>query len=279
MIVFVVDAGNRDEFGARFGLTFPALRDRFRVVDYGALADVDPLLWATYVFFDLRRSPPARVQLAAELESMIRAAGAPVFNAPSSLVATAGDEKSDPAGPLALRAETPDSIAETTSLDSMEACRDLWAEWVLDGTEPSLIQVLRGPAEPNGDGRFRMGGFLWVGQTLAPLPTMASKEWPVRVENATLEAPFGASVYEIVGERQPLPESTIARVEFEIELGQPRRLRVDDGAACLLRPPRFDDIVREQVEARLIELDSPNRPESPIPICWRPRIRPMSPSS
>lgn len=255
MIVFLVDSANQDEFGARFSAAFPNVRGAFKVVDYPSLATVDSLPKAVYVFLDLWHSSDGRRRLASELGGRLQVAGCPVLGDLGDELTPA--EKPVPLTqlPAVLRAEAPDGIAESPLLETEDDLRDTWCDWVLQGTDPSVINVWPSPPKPDSDGLFRRYGFLKIGTEWLPIPTAASRSWPIADSHMTKEKPATIPV----AIRQVDDKPALERVEYWLENGHPRLWRRDDSAACLFRRPIDEDAHRlagEQLRSLADAMDS-----------------------
>lgn len=264
MIVFLVDGENHEEFAPRFAQTFPRLHDRFKVTDYAALAGLDSLPLATYVFFDLYHAPPGRQKLAGELSKLLQDRGAHVLG-------SFEEDHRRPNGtetPFVLRAETPDSIAESHRIEFKEDGEDTYCDWILQGTSPEVIRSWPCPLQVDSDGNFRCFSFLRVSNDLLPLPTAISRDWPIVAESARLEPGPIKAPLELT---ENFGSPRIERIEYWLEDGQVRWWRIEDSAACLFRFPLLPDSTRQEAERRLMELDQNVREETPIPIQWRCR--------
>lgn len=264
MIVFVVDGANRDEFATRFSSSFPKLSEQFRVVDYAALATAPTLPAATYVFLDLLHSTSGRKKLTKELAGCLYSEGCRVlgmFEGDPKQIGNEGAMKL----PAVQRAEAPDGIAESAQLTSPSELCETWRDWVLQGTEPSLIHTWPTPSAPGADGLYRRRGLLQVDEVTLPLPSIVSRTWPgdesvIRLDPAKPDS-FGLLAQEMRG--------ALARVEYWTHEGEAQLWRRDDSAACLFRPPLDDIEVAGSIEQKLQALDVEYK-KRVIPIQWAP---------
>lgn len=273
MIVFVVDPANREAFAERFAFSFPAWQQRFKVADYVSLASAERVPTATYVFFDLLRSTEGRISQAAEFAALLCNSGAEVVNEPSRMDAlgrrfeSAAALDGRQAAPLVLRAEAPDAFAESPILETEEEYRATLIDWILQGNEPHRIRALPAPSAAP-DGQYRRFGAILAGGLPLSLPALVSSHWPPE-ESSSSSNDFPAP---------PTPEGFesfdgLVRIETVWRDDQPFLWRLDDSAACLLRPPLLGPEEKRALEAFLESKERPAEAREEIAVKWPPLFR------